>query len=395
MTGVDMSKRIGIVIQRYGLDIVGGSEYLCRQIAERLAKNYQVDVLTTCAKDYITWANEYSAGKSRVNGVNIIRFPNEKERDLSEFNKYSEWIYNNSHNREDELKWLEMQGPACPELIKYIREQSSNYNIMIFFTYLYYSTYYGIKECQSKIILVPTVHNEPAIKLDIYKEIFAKANAIIFNTSSERNLADNLFDLDNKIILVIGTGVRIPSKLDKRIFKKKNGLSKDYIVYGGRINAGKGCDELINYYLKYKMRNFDYPYLILFGKLEMELPATTDVIYLGFISEQEKDEVYAGARLLVVPSAYESLSLILLEGFACGVPALVNSASPVLVDHCIQSKAGLYYSNYDEFEYMLTLLLQDNQLRNIMSKNALKYVKNNFNWAKVINEFTALIEQIA
>lgn len=390
-----MSKKIGIVIQRYGLDIVGGSEYLCRQIAERLAKTYQVDVLTTCAKDYITWANEYSVGKSRVNGVNIIRFANEKERNLAEFNKYSEWIYNNSHSVEDELRWLEMQGPVCPELINYIREQSSNYNIMIFFTYLYYPTYYGIKECQSKIILVPTAHNEPAIKLDIYKEIFSKANAIIFNTSSERNLAVNLFDLDNKIILIIGTGVRIPSKLDKRIFKKKNGLEKDYIVYGGRINVGKGCDELINYFLKYKMRNLDYPYLILFGKLEMELPATTDVIYLGFISEQEKDEVYAGARVLVVPSAYESLSLILLEGFACGTPALVNSASPVLVDHCIQSKAGLYYANYDEFEYMLSLLLQDNQLRNIMSKNAIRYVKNNFNWSKVINEFTALIEQIS
>lgn len=390
-----MGKKIGIVIQRYGLDIVGGSEYLCRQIAERLAKNYQIDVITTCAKTYVSWANEYSPGKSKVNGVNIIRFPNEKERNLEEFNRYSEWIYNNPHSKEDELKWLEMQGPVCPELINYIKEHSRNYNIMIFFTYLYYPTYYGMKECQSKIILVPTVHNEPPLKLDIYKEVFSYPNAIVFNTQAERNLAQNLYDLDNKICDVIGTGVRIRSKMDKKAFKRKFGLDKEYIVYGGRIDAGKGCKELIDYYLKYKKNNIDYPFLVLFGKLEMDLPKDLDIIYLGYITEQEKDEVYGGARVIIVPSAYESLSLILLEAFACGVPALVNSSSAVLVDHCIQSKAGLYYSNYEEFEYMLNLMLQDNQLRNIMSKNAIRYIKNNFNWSKVIKEFTTLIEQLS
>jgi len=387
--------RIGIVIQRYGVDIVGGSEFLCRQFAEHLAKQYQIDILTTCAKDYITWKNEYSPGRSRINGVSVIRFENTKTRNLDEFNKYSEWIYNNAHTEQNELSWLEQQGPVCPDLINYIKTESKNYQLMIFYTYLYYPTYHGIRECQSKSILVPTAHNEPAIRLSIYKEVFSKVNAILFNTFAERSLVQNLFDIDSKIASVIGTGIRIHAHANRAAFRRRNGLDRDYIVFGGRIDAGKGCKEMIDYYMKYKDRNADYPMLVLFGKLEMPLPATTDIMYVGYVPELEKTEILAGAKLVLVPSAYESLSLILLEGFSCAVPGLVNASSAVLVDHCTQSNAALYYSNYDEFENMLSVLLHDYQLRIVLAKNAFRYIRNNYNWARIIKEYSGLIDQLS
>src|SRR4030042_3792108 len=324
--------KIGIVIQRYGLDVIGGSEFLCRHLAEHLTKHFQIDVLTTCSKDYITWNNEYSPGRSRINGVTVIRFKNAKTRNLEEFNKFSDWIYRNAHTKEDELRWLENQGPVCPDLINYIKQESKNYQLMIFFTYLYYPTYYGIKECECKVMLIPTAHDEPAIKLSIYKEGISKANAIIFNTPAEKTLVKNLFDIDSKISPVIGVGVRIPSHLRRGAFKKKNGLDKDYLCFGGRIDAGKGCQEMIEFYLRYRGKHPDYPLLVLFGRLEMPLPPVDDIIYTGFISEQEKIEILAGARAVIVPSAYESLSLILLEGFSCGIPALVTASSPVLTE---------------------------------------------------------------
>lgn len=386
--------KIGIVIQRYGLDVVGGAEYLCRQLAEKLVKYYQVEVITTCAKDYITWVNEYSAGRSKINGVSIIRFPSVRRRNIDEFNKLSEWIYRNEHSIQDELMWLEEQGPVCPDLVKYIKEESQNYGLMIFFTYLYYPTYYGMKECCTKMILVPTAHDEPAIHLNIYKEIMRLANAIVFNTQAEKNLVQNLFDIDSKIQLTVGIGIKVPLYVKKGAFKRKNGLERDYIVFGGRIDAGKGCKEMIEYYQEYKSRTDDYPLLVMFGRLDVPLPADPDIMYLGYITEQEKIEVYAGARVVVVPSAYESLSLVLLEGFSYGVPALVNASSAVLVDHCVRSNAGLFYSNREEYIEMLYLLLHNNELRNALGRNAIRYIKNNYNWNKVINEYTNLIDQL-
>src|SRR5262245_47524344 len=130
--------KIGIIVQRYGTDITGGSEHLCRMIAERLREKHDVAVLTTCAKDYITWKNEYPEGKSEVNGVSVFRFPSLRERELESFNHYSELLYRNRHTIDDELKWLQDQGPFCPSLIEALSESIEEFDRLLFFTYLYY-----------------------------------------------------------------------------------------------------------------------------------------------------------------------------------------------------------------------------------------------------------------
>ena len=121
--------KIGIVVQRYGAEVLGGSEQLCRLVAERLAAQHDVDVLTTCARDYVTWKNEYPEGADRTRGVTVRRFANARTRDLEAFNKYSDWIYNNPHTRRDEMEWLEQQGPWCPSLIEYLRRNQQQYEI--------------------------------------------------------------------------------------------------------------------------------------------------------------------------------------------------------------------------------------------------------------------------
>ncbi len=167
--------KIAFIVQRYGADILGGSEYHCRLIAERMAQRHQVDVLTTCARDYITWKNEYPEGVDRVRGVTVRRFPNAQLRDLESFNRYSDRIFNYPHTDADELEWLKQQGPWCPALIEYLERQQRQYDVLIFFTYLYAPTVLGMKVNPAKSILVPTAHDEPAIRLRIYKELFTSA----------------------------------------------------------------------------------------------------------------------------------------------------------------------------------------------------------------------------
>jgi len=178
--------KIAFIVQRYGTEVLGGSEHLCRLIAERIASQHEADVLTTCARDYVTWKNEYPEGADRVRGVTVRRFANARTRDIAAFNRYSDWIFNNPHSRADEMEWLKQQGPWCPGLIEYLRRHQQQYDVLIFFTYLYAPTVVGLEVNPGRSVLVPTAHDEPAIRLEIFKEVFSRPAAIVYNTESER-----------------------------------------------------------------------------------------------------------------------------------------------------------------------------------------------------------------
>jgi glycosyltransferase involved in cell wall biosynthesis len=382
--------KIAIIIQRYGTEITGGSEYLCRLIAERLIRHHEVDILTTCAKDYISWKNEYSAGKSSLNGVNVYRFPTQKRRDLDAFNKFSETIYGKEHTHEEELKWLEDQGPFSPDLIAFLKSVHRSYDRLLFFTYLYYPTYHGLQIAPEKSVLVPTAHDEPAIRLKIFQEVFTKPYALIFNTQAEKELVDRLFS-PAQAQQVAGVGVEIPNRVDRKAFKRKQGLIEDYFYYGGRVDAGKGCQELIDFYLKKRKKVSDLPLLIFSGHLSMELPADSNIIYLGYLSEQEKQEALQGALCVLIPSIMESLSLLLLESFAAATPVIVKESSLVLKEHCVKSNAGLFYNDYEEFSACIDFMRERPHLRKLMGLKGQKYVERNYSWSRVISIYEQML----
>lgn len=202
--------RIAFIVQRYGTEILGGSEYHCRLIAERLAERHQVDVLTSCARDYITWQNEYPEGADRVRGVTVRRFVTTETRDLASFNAYSERIFHSQHSRQDEMEWLKRQGPWTPGLIEYLERHHQQYDVLIFFTYLYAPTVLGLRVAPHKSLLVPTAHDEPAIRLGIYKDVFSAAAGIVWNTDVERQFVSSQFHLRAIVEDVVGCGVDLP-----------------------------------------------------------------------------------------------------------------------------------------------------------------------------------------
>ena len=413
--------KIGFIVQRYGAEILGGSEYHCRLIAERLAQRHAVEVLTTCARDYITWANEYPPGIDRIRGVTVRRFPVAEERDIHGFNRYSDWIFANPHTAEDEQRWLRMQGPWCPALLDYLQAHHRSYDALIFFTYLYAPTVLGLAVDPERSILVPTAHDEPAIHLDLYREMFRRPSAIAYNTDVERNFLKSTFQIRTIAEETVGCGVDLlagegdgppiapiggeslgddegdtPSDVLAQLkargiaFRRRHRLHGSFLLYGGRIDAGKGCEELLEYFTSYKEQGGDAT-LVLMGVKLMQIPEVPWVRFAGLLSERERLQALEAASVVVIPSPFESLSLLALEAMAVGTPILCNGRSDVLVEHCVKSNAGLYYTDREEFIECGSLLLADERMRRSMGRNGKEYVKRNYRWDVILSKYDRLI----
>ena len=383
-------KKIAIVVQRYGMEVTGGAEQYSRMVAERLTSFYDVEVLTSCALDYISWENHYHEGVSDVNGVSVRRFAAERTRDVHEFRKLTEQIIANGSVQAEEI-WIDEQGPYCPELINYIDTCKDNYDVFIFITYLYYTTVRGMCKVREKAIFIPTVHDEYAIYFRIFDDIFNSPRAIIFLTEEEQAFTHYLFRNSSIPSNIIGLGIETPDKPDPSAFKAKYGLD-EYILYTGRIDRSKNCPELFNYFIEYKKRNPTGLKFVLMGKEFAEIPKHPDIISLGFVNEEDKHNGMAGAKLFVMPSIYESLSIVVLESMALGVPVVINGKCHVVKGHCLKSNAGLYYNDYYEFEGCINYLTSHDDIYSIMSQNSKNYIRTNYHWDDIINKFRGIIE---
>lgn len=391
-----MRKRIALVNQRYGLEVNGGSELYTRQIAERLTKFYDVDVITTKALDYTTWENYYQADEELINGVRVFRFPSESCR-AKDFDRYnSEYIQYVSAGMTDAVKekiWFEKQGPYCPKAVDFIAEHKDDYDAFIFVTYLYYLTVFGLPAAAKKSIFIPTAHDEPFIHFERYKELFHSPKGFIYLTNEEKQLVNSIFDNADIMSDVLGVGVDVPHNVNADDFKKKFGV-ENYIIYVGRIDEGKNCPQLFTYFLEYKKRHKNDLKLVLMGKAACGIPESKDIISLGFVSDDDKFNGIKGSKFLVLPSKFESLSISVLEAMALGVPVLVNGRCPVLKSHCINSNGGLYYNDYFEFEGCVDFMLEHGNEYSQMKINCLEYIEKNYKWNTIINRICDMIEKI-
>ena len=391
----DARPRVAVVVQRYGPEVTGGSESLARAVAERLAADYRVSVYTTCALDYVTWRNELKEGTARIEGVEVVRFPVEEERDLDSFNAYSHTLYDQPHSEEEELIWLKRQGPYVPRLTRQLEANKDRYQAILFFTYLYFPTYWGLQAAADRAILVPTAHDEPPIRFHLYESVFGRPRAFAFCSAAEERFVRSRFDLGHAPSEVTGIGIDLGPRPDVEAFKIQHDVHGPYVLYAGRIDAGKGCDEMLRHYVQYRRACRGGAELLLIGKMAMDEPRIPGVRYLGYLSEAEKHAAMAGARAVLCPSPYESLSIVLLEGMAHGTPVLATTRSEVLTDHCRDSNAGLFYANGDEFVESLDLLVREPALQRAMGENGRRYVETRYRWDAVMARYRALIDGVA
>lgn len=393
-----MKPKVAFVVQRYGLDITGGSEALCRQVAERMLPHFDVEVLTTCATDHLSWNNVLPEGESTLNGVRVRRFPSRQERKLLEFHRIYDHIFDRQLTEQEEHEMLRHQGPYCPAMLDYIDRHRNVYGAFVFFTYLYWPVVNALPRVQEKSIFVPTAHDEASIYLHILDEVFRAARRFIFISEEERFFALRRFNLPEDAGRVIGMGIDEPQPGDpdpawEPLRQKLEGAR--VLTYVGRVENGKGCDQLVDYFLRYvrEEQRSDLR-LLLIGRRTLPLPPHPQIVSPGFVSEYVKYHALEHTAIAVAPSPFESLCIAALESWMHRKPVLANGRCPVLVGHCRRSNGGLWYTSYAEFRECLRMLLADEELCRALGSQGRSYVEARYRWPVMEQAYREEIEAV-
>ncbi|MBP6470000.1 MAG: glycosyltransferase [Chloroflexi bacterium] len=385
-------QRVAIVVQRYGEEVSGGAELHARWLAERLLPLAEIHVLTTCAVDYVTWANEYPAKTTLVNGVTVHRFPVDQPRDWATAQKQTQALLLQDHSLFDEIAWVKAQGPYSTALLTAVRQSYANFDAFIFFTYLYATTYFGLPLVSDKAILVPTAHDEPFLYLPVFRPLFHLPRAIVYNTQTEKGLVNRVTGNHGRAQdIIAGVGVNLPDHISAERFRQKYQIDGPFLLYVGRIAHGKNVPELLEDFQRFRQTQKEPLKLVLIGKANFDLPTHPDIVPLGFLSEQDKFDALQAASVVVMPSLYESLSMIVLEAWLVGKAVLVNGRCAVLRNQCRRSNGGLYYTSYDEFSAALQQLLSNSHLRQQLGRQGQRFAQTEYQWDTIIHRYKTLL----
>ena len=386
--------KVAVVVQRYGQAINGGAELHARYIAEHLARHAQVEVLTTCASDYVTWRNELEPGVEHVNNVSVRRFRVKHERDPLLFAKRSERVFRQRHSLGDELDWLDAEGPTSPALIEYITQHAADYDYCLFFSYRYYHAFYGARAAGGRSILVPTAERDATIGLSIFQPLFRSVRAVMYNSPEERAMIHAVAGNQDVPGVVVGIGSDVPNNPQAARFRQKYNIRGPFAIYVGRIDQNKGCEELFEYFQGYLSDPTGKLSLVLIGHSLLQIPKHPRIRHLGFLDDTDKFDAIAAADLLVMPSYYESLSMVALEAWAVGRAVLANGKCDVLKGQCIRSNAGLYYETYAEFVGTLEAIEQNRWLAGTLGRNGRQFFRDNYEWPVIERKYLEMFERL-
>jgi glycosyltransferase involved in cell wall biosynthesis len=410
-------KRIAIVIQRYGLEINGGAELLARLVAQALKPHYQVDVLTSRALDYRRWEPHYPEGEQWLDGVRVLRFdhpPRDRGRRkrmplLAKLRwKLRRWWPSDrprvkrpsGDEQADGILQLRAQGPTMDGLMRYLEQEGDAYAALIFVTAMYHPAALGVLVRPERSLLVPNLHDEKIMYLPHFQHVFHAPRAILYNTATEQRVAETLYGRDLPRGHVCGVGIDMPSgepalnEAGWRALCERHRIDEPYLLYLGRLEVNKGCGLLFDYFQRWRAATGSTMKLVAVGQKFMELPQDPDILFTGFVAEAERDALIEHASAMVIPSRYESLSLVLLEAMARGCPVLVNSACEVLQQHVDDSGVGESFAErYEDFVQALqrTLARSDAQ-RSEQAAQGRRYVEQRYAWPQVVAKYRAEIE---
>ncbi len=389
--------RIAVVPPRYGADIVGGAEAVLRETAEGLAaRGWEVDAITTCARDHFTWANDMPAGVSTVNGVTVRRFPTVPPWDLREKHRLEAAIVRGEKLDIDaQQKWIN-GGMRVPELYHHLLDHGEDYSAIVFAPYMFWTTYAGGQLLPDRSVLMSCLHDEAFARLEVYAPLFSGSRDIWFLSQPEHDLAHSLFSVGGSHA-VTGSGIAVPESYDPEGFRKRHGIEGKFILYAGRREGAKGWENLLEQFSRIVSRTGLDLKIVTFGAGDVNPPAAiaNRVVDLGFISESDKNDAYAAASAYIQPSTMESFSRTILESWLAGTLVLANHEGEVVRWHCERSGAGLTYADEFELQECLEFVADCPEDASRIAALGRPYVLDNYTWATILDTLEGRLQEMA
>ena len=381
--------KIGFVVPRYGLDVLGGAETFARQFAEHLPPGeFDVTVLTTCARDLVTWQNEYPPGESQINNVRVLRFPiDHRRRDVRLFQRLTDRFNRGEPaSPADQATWLEHSAHS-PDLYLHLAGHGHAYDLLIFLPYLFGTTIYGSTIWPEKSVICPCLHDEPYAYFADVRLMLRSVRGLMFISPAERALAENKLDLRHPAARLVGVGLD-QFFADGARFRHKFGLDGPFLLYAGRLDPMKNVMQLLTFFLAYRQVQPERALkLAIAGSGPLRLPDLPDLVPLGFLDRADLHDAYAAALALCQPSLTESFSIVLMEAWLAGTPVLVHGDCPVTRDHVMRSNGGLHFASAAEFGGALDWFFDHPQERQQMGELGGAYAQRECDWTVVLQRF--------
>jgi glycosyltransferase involved in cell wall biosynthesis len=391
---VERSGRIGIVPPRYGDEVIGGAEAVLRELAQGLAgRGWDVEVLTTCARDHFSWANEYAPGLEERDGLKVRRFPTVLDTRRAERAEISATLLAGGEvDLHRQQRWMN-DDLRVPDLWHHLLDHGAEYRALIFAPYLFWTTFAGGQVAPERTILVPCLHDEPDAWLELFRPLFSGARGLWFLSEPEHQLAHRIHgELPDHE--VTGAGVPVPERYDPDGFRERHGIHRPFVLYAGRREGGKNWEWLLSAFAR-AVKVHDLPFaLVTMGTGAVSPPAeiADRVIDLGFLPHHERDDAFAAADAYVQPSALESFSRTVMEAWLAGTPVLANGASEVVAWHCKRSGAGLTFADEVDLGWALQYIADRPDAARALAKEGREYVLEHYRWDDVLDRLEPLLE---
>ena len=385
--------KLAFVVQRYGAEVAGGSEAHCRDIAERLASRHDITVLTTCARDYVTWENAVPAGAAIERGVRVVRFPVRHPRRLKRFADISDEVFDRDVPRHRQEEWFRENGPDAPALLDHLAVHGREYDLVLFWTFRYAPSFFGLPLVQERAVLVPTAEEDAAVRLPLLEQFFQAPAGYLFMTPEEESLVSGRAGRRVQPSATIGIGLEPAAPPPDRAALGREGIPEAYLLYLGRVDRNKGCETMFDYFTTYAA-HAEAATLVLAGPAKMQIPSHPRIRALGYVSDALRTALLAHARALVIPSPYESLSIVLLEAWNHAVPAIVNARCKVLDGQVRRANGGLSYRSATEFSESVRYLLSCPRERDAIGRQGREFVEREYRWPTVLSRLERLLEEV-
>jgi glycosyltransferase involved in cell wall biosynthesis len=382
--------KIAVVVPRYGMDAIGGAENQSQGFAEEMARRgHHMEVWTTCASDHFTWKNDTPPGRSELNGVTIHRFPitgrdAERQREIE-----YKIITTGTLNKEEQYDWLKSAAHSAP-LLQHIAEHAPEFDAVVALPYASPLAHYAAWASPDNFVFWPCLHDEPYAYMEPVHLLLERVWGVMFNAPEEGELALKKLKIRPRRSAVLGEGVILPDTPAANGNRHK--AAQPYIVYVGRLEAGKNLLLLYDYMRRYAEKGGPVK-LVMMGKGPLEPPDHPAFDYRGFVSDEEKAFLCSNALALCQPSLNESFSLVIMESWLAGRPVLVPEECDVTREHVRRSKGGLYFYSADEFGGALDWLLDNSKMASQMGQNGRRYVLENYTWTAVAQRFERILSR--